>query len=643
MATHEMTQARENLERCFTLCHERAWRLAASLLHDPHDAFDTVQQSFLVAAAKPDKVPRDNPWPWFAQVVVNEARNFRRKKRPRPDGDALMDVQMPGQNDPAQIAGKNEQGLNLRRALEELPEHEREALALTHFGGMTHAEAGATLGMPTKTVSTHVARGLQRLRGRLGSKSEEMLASFSVLPLAQPPCGWEAALASWKSATLSTVAGNAALAATGGFIVAKNTLIAAGLALVIGLAGGATLYGVLGTQTPEPARPGTASPEAKPTASTTGRTDAPAAETTSGDTGGDVEELRVKLNAALAREDALKKERDKLATEVAGATKDRETLRGSVEKLTSELAPFRAEAALKGPTFTFGKYGAIEGVTQSDWKELSHAARVVSDCIREIAEFRRKGEQAPRETHIKLQQHTEMVRKYEYKTIEVLPTWARHNGELTHPISHANLIAGELKGAGIPLSDDQTKKIEALGLRYENDFDTAQRRYGDTTLRCEKLLDEYLLKGVFVDAVWEVLTVDQRAIFVTPETLHIAGTDLYCPTLMLIHTSPVITGADVAEVRTKLRATLVERFKITAEHNAALDLLLEQWQGDVSEITAAVPRHAARSYTYAQSVIALKAHIKLYRTLRDTCGLETDPRAALIDDYTVYIPRVLEP
>ncbi|MBX3474941.1 MAG: sigma-70 family RNA polymerase sigma factor [Planctomycetes bacterium] len=636
-----MTDARQNLERCFALCHERAWRLAAGLLQDSNEAFDTVQQAFLVAAGKPDKVPADNPWPWFAQVVVNEARNQRRKKRPRPDGDAMVDLPMSGSTDPAGNAARNEQAANLRRALDDLPGHEREALVLTHFGGMTHAEAGAALGLPTKTVSTHVSRGLQRLRGRLGGKSEEMLAAFAAIPLMQPPGGWESAVAAWKGAAISGMAVPAATAATGGLLLAKNTLIAAGIALAIGLAGGAGLYNVLGThdhRTAPPVQPGAADTTAsKATAAAASRDNDTTAQ--ADDSG----KLRADLASALAREEALRKERDRLATVAASAATERDTLRASVERLSGELEPFRAEAALKGPTFTFGRFGAIEGVTKSDWKELGSASRIVAECIREIHEYRSKGQQAPRETHIRLQQHTELVRKYEYKTIQVLPTWARHNGELTHPISHSNLIAGELKAAGLALDEAQVKRIEALGLAYEADFEAAQKKYGDSTLRCEKLLDEYLLKGVFVDAVWDLLTPDQRGLFVKPETLHVAGVDLYCPTLMLVHTSPVLTGADMAEVRGKLRAALLERFKIAPDHHAALDLLLEQWQGDCAEIAGAVPRTIARNYTYAQSVIALRAHIKLYKAVRDTCSLENEPRAALIDDYTVYIPRVLEP
>jgi hypothetical protein len=356
--------------------------------------------------------------------------------------------------------------------------------------------------------------------------------------------------------------------------------------------------------------------------------------------GQDDAKLRGELADALAREATLKKERDSLREQAASAQTARDELRRDVEKLTAELEPFRAEAAEKGPTFTFGKFGGIEGVKRSDWKELSHASRVVADTIRDIRRYQLKGEQAPRELYVTLQQHTEMVRKYEYLTLDKLPTWARHNGELTHPISHANLIAGELKSAGMPLSAQQVKAIEALGLKYESDFEAASKKYGDNTPRCEKLQDEFLLKGAFVDAVWDVLSAEQRALFVTPETLHIAGTDLYCPTLMLIHTSPVIAGADGAEIRGKLRALLVQNFKVTTENQPALDLLLDNWLGDVTPILTPVRQADMRSYTFDQAVVALRAHVKLVRGMRDTCGLDSERLAALLDDYAVYIPRV---
>ena len=97
-----------------------------------------------------------------------------------------------------------ETSAELHRVLEDLPPAEREAILLTHLGGMTHAQAAAALGMPVKTLSSHVSRGMERLKGRLGSRGEQMLASVAALPLLGPPGGWESALAAWKAAARHT-------------------------------------------------------------------------------------------------------------------------------------------------------------------------------------------------------------------------------------------------------------------------------------------------------------------------------------------------------------------------------------------------------------------------------------------------------
>jgi len=68
-----------------------------------------------------------------------------------------------------EIAPNAEAKLALRRAMEELPEPQRAALALCIGGEFTHAEAAEALGMPLGTVKSHVARGLQRLKIALGA------------------------------------------------------------------------------------------------------------------------------------------------------------------------------------------------------------------------------------------------------------------------------------------------------------------------------------------------------------------------------------------------------------------------------------------------------------------------------------------
>src|SRR5262245_52866095 len=62
--------------------------------------------------------------------------------------------------------------LALRRAMDELPEDQRAALALCLGQEFTHAEAAETLGLPLGTVKSHVARGRARLQAALGVATE---------------------------------------------------------------------------------------------------------------------------------------------------------------------------------------------------------------------------------------------------------------------------------------------------------------------------------------------------------------------------------------------------------------------------------------------------------------------------------------
>jgi RNA polymerase sigma-70 factor (ECF subfamily) len=60
------------------------------------------------------------------------------------------------------------QRIALRKAMEDLPEDQRAALALCLGQEFTHAEAADILGLPLGTVKSHVARGRARLQAALG-------------------------------------------------------------------------------------------------------------------------------------------------------------------------------------------------------------------------------------------------------------------------------------------------------------------------------------------------------------------------------------------------------------------------------------------------------------------------------------------
>ena len=64
-------------------------------------------------------------------------------------------------------SGLSPDGLRMLRAIDELPEDEREAFDLVRIQGMTQAEAAQLLGVSTVTVQRRLGRGLRLLAERL--------------------------------------------------------------------------------------------------------------------------------------------------------------------------------------------------------------------------------------------------------------------------------------------------------------------------------------------------------------------------------------------------------------------------------------------------------------------------------------------
>ena len=74
------------------------------------------------------------------------------------------------------VSGLTPDGLRMLRAIDELPEDEREAFDLVRIQGLTHGEAAEVLGVSAKTVRRRLDRGLRLLTERLGDIGPERRA-----------------------------------------------------------------------------------------------------------------------------------------------------------------------------------------------------------------------------------------------------------------------------------------------------------------------------------------------------------------------------------------------------------------------------------------------------------------------------------
>ena len=241
---------RKVLERLDALCVERAWRLACTMLHDAGDADDAVQEAYVAAARNYTRVPNDDPWPWFAKVIANMCRR-RRRARGR-QGHELVHEMVDVSRDPLAAAIRAELQTELRKALGELPNDERDAVVLVYAAGLSQIEAAEAAGLPRTTLAHRAERGMDRLRRSLGASTETTGSLLGVALVAPPSGGLNSAREIWKASALKAGTG-ASIAAlvgglSGGVVMGKQGMTVVAVTLLL-LIGGGVWY-VAGPATP---------------------------------------------------------------------------------------------------------------------------------------------------------------------------------------------------------------------------------------------------------------------------------------------------------------------------------------------------------------------------------------------------------
>ena len=108
--------------------------------------------------------------------IMNQARSraidrlrfeSRQKRKLCDDTQPMVEAAA----DPRDVIELREQGEALRCALRALTPGERQAIEMTFFAGLTHAEAAARLDQPLGTIKTRIRSGLHKLRHALTAEA----------------------------------------------------------------------------------------------------------------------------------------------------------------------------------------------------------------------------------------------------------------------------------------------------------------------------------------------------------------------------------------------------------------------------------------------------------------------------------------
>jgi RNA polymerase sigma-70 factor (ECF subfamily) len=137
-------------------------RFVNSLVKDHHEAEDITQNIFAKLMSSIVKYePRDVPFAaWIMRVARNAALDHLRAKRPLPAEEVRI-------ADAGQAQVALDRGRQLRHALEELPEDQREVLILRHIAGLSPVEIADRLHKSESSVHGLHHRGRRTLRAKL--------------------------------------------------------------------------------------------------------------------------------------------------------------------------------------------------------------------------------------------------------------------------------------------------------------------------------------------------------------------------------------------------------------------------------------------------------------------------------------------
>jgi RNA polymerase sigma factor (sigma-70 family) len=614
--------------------------LARTLVRDPGDAEDILQETWLEAVRRPPRDPAATGG-WLASVLRNFARRrFRHEGRRRAREERAARPEAV-EADPRALLEKLELHRTVAGEVARLEEPYRSTIILRFFEDLGVAEIARRQGIPLDTVKTRLRRALAELRGRLdrrhgGDGRSWKIALLPLAGLAALPGAAEAAAAGAATAstpatgapvTTAATAGAAAPAATagaaapaswwtllttGGLIMTQKTILAV---LGAGLIAAAVGWGI-------------------------GRGTAPTGEQAAIDRYGLV---------SRAEHDALRARCEAAETSLARAKADAGKAASAKEALAAKLSALEGEA--KAAAGKAGKteepagkdssvpVAELEEVRKADWKGMALALGAMHALFHELQESQKEGKPLPADWKGKMMEQNDRLRDFALKLLGKIPTQETGNGEFTHPFILSSLMTALLENQGRPLTDAQKAEVAALAGEYDAQYGKLQKEYGEDTPRLEKFVDELDLKRTTVNGMREVLAPEQRDAIVPADLRDRIGFDLLSPLVMAQISVRPKPGDSADAVKAMARGSFAEMFGLDAAQTEQAAPLFEAWGRDLEPLLepGAVDPKAIQG---VPALAAARAQLKLMQGLLEMPGLTEASRTAILRENSWLLPVV---
>jgi RNA polymerase sigma-70 factor, ECF subfamily len=150
-----------------------AYSLAYRIVGERGAAEDVTQEAFVSIWRSGGRydAARGSVRAWLLGIVRNRAIDALRSRsggapKLNFDDDSILE-QRPAAEQTEAEALQRETAAEVRGVLDELPDEQSKVIELAFFGGFSHSEIAAMLGVPLGTVKGRMRLGLEKVRGQL--------------------------------------------------------------------------------------------------------------------------------------------------------------------------------------------------------------------------------------------------------------------------------------------------------------------------------------------------------------------------------------------------------------------------------------------------------------------------------------------
>jgi RNA polymerase sigma-70 factor (ECF subfamily) len=173
---YRITQQREAFEELVKRYERELFNYLRHYLGNTESAEDIFQTTFLQVLTKCDQFEEGRKFrPWLYRIATNQAIDLCRKMKryqvisidetynTNPDSVKLADLLVGDETDPMMGSINEEQTLQVRKAVERLPDFLRQVLYMVYFQGMSYRDAAESLGIPFGTIKSRLNTAVKKL------------------------------------------------------------------------------------------------------------------------------------------------------------------------------------------------------------------------------------------------------------------------------------------------------------------------------------------------------------------------------------------------------------------------------------------------------------------------------------------------